>query len=58
MLPTVITDVKDDSTLMQDEIFGPVVCIVSFDTEEEVQVLYNNYEIAMKTVFYSFSRLK
>ena len=36
MRPTVITDVTDDSRLMQEEIFGPVTCIVPFRTEEEV----------------------
>lgn len=36
MRPTVITDVSDDSRLMQEEIFGPVTCIVPFRTEEEV----------------------
>lgn len=38
MRPTVITDVSDDSRLMQEEIFGPVTCIVPFRTEEEVIV--------------------
>ena len=36
MRPTVITDVLDDSRLMQEEIFGPVTCILPFKTEEEV----------------------
>lgn len=36
MRPTVITDVKDTSRLMTEEIFGPVVCVVPFDTMEEV----------------------
>lgn len=36
MRPTVITDVSDQSKLMQEEIFGPVTCIVPFKTEEEV----------------------
>ncbi|KAK3578193.1 hypothetical protein CHS0354_015244 [Potamilus streckersoni] len=36
MRPTVITDVKDDSRLITEEIFGPVTCILPFDTEEEV----------------------
>ena len=39
MRPTVITDTPDDGRLMQEEIFGPVVCIVPFDTEEEVRIL-------------------
>ncbi|XP_048250955.1 2-aminomuconic semialdehyde dehydrogenase-like isoform X1 [Haliotis rufescens] len=36
MRPTVITNVTDDSRLMTEEIFGPVACIVPFETEEEV----------------------
>ncbi|XP_005425712.1 2-aminomuconic semialdehyde dehydrogenase isoform X2 [Geospiza fortis] len=36
MLPTVIAEVKDESCCMQEEIFGPVTCVVAFDTEEEV----------------------
>ncbi|KAL0967116.1 hypothetical protein UPYG_G00247980 [Umbra pygmaea] len=35
MRPTVITGVAESSRVMQDEIFGPVVCVVPFDTEEE-----------------------
>ena len=34
--PTVITNVSDDSRLMQEEVFGPVTCIVSFKNEAEV----------------------
>ena len=40
MRPTVITGVSDDSKLMQEEIFGPVTCVVPFKTEEEVCDLY------------------
>ena len=36
MRPVVITNVSDDSNLMQEEIFGPVTCVVPFKTEEEV----------------------
>ena len=31
-----ITGVSDDSRLMQEEVFGPVTCVVPFKTEEEV----------------------
>ena len=34
--PTILTDLADDSRPMQEEIFGPVVCVVPFDTEDEV----------------------
>ncbi|XP_065569439.1 2-aminomuconic semialdehyde dehydrogenase-like isoform X2 [Artemia franciscana] len=36
MRPTVISGLADDSRCMIDEIFGPVVCVTPFDTEEEV----------------------
>lgn len=41
MRPTVITNVSDQSRLMQEEIFGPVTCIVPFKTEQEVQYNYS-----------------
>lgn len=36
MLPTVITGLSDDSRVNQEEIFGPVVTITPFKTEQEV----------------------
>ncbi|XP_002126639.2 2-aminomuconic semialdehyde dehydrogenase-like [Ciona intestinalis] len=33
--PTVVTGVDDSSRCVQDEIFGPVVCIMPFNTEDE-----------------------
>eukprot|EP00095_Tigriopus_kingsejongensis_P012399 snap_masked-scaffold364_size194629-processed-gene-0.15 protein:Tk12399 transcript:snap_masked-scaffold364_size194629-processed-gene-0.15-mRNA-1 annotation:"hypothetical protein DAPPUDRAFT_128869" len=40
--PTVITQLADDSRCMQDEIFGPVVCITFFSEEDEVVARANN----------------
>ncbi|MGJ8514507.1 betaine-aldehyde dehydrogenase [Carnimonas bestiolae] len=34
--PTVYTDCSDDMRIVQEEIFGPVMSILSFDSEEEV----------------------
>jgi aldehyde dehydrogenase (NAD+) len=34
--PTVFADVTDDMKIAQEEIFGPVVCIIKFKTIEEV----------------------
>ncbi|WP_099826600.1 betaine-aldehyde dehydrogenase [Oceaniglobus indicus] len=34
--PTVFTDVTDDMTIAKDEIFGPVLSVLDFDTEAEV----------------------
>jgi betaine-aldehyde dehydrogenase len=33
--PTILTDVDNKMRVAQEEIFGPVVCIIPFDTEEE-----------------------
>lgn len=34
--PTVFTDCRDDMRIVQDEIFGPVMSILTYDDEEEV----------------------
>lgn len=34
--PSVFSNVKDDMTIAKEEIFGPVQCILKFDTMEEV----------------------
>ncbi|MGY1821989.1 aldehyde dehydrogenase family protein [Geodermatophilus sp. SYSU D00079] len=41
MAPTVVTDVAPDSRLVQEEIFGPVLTVQVFDTEEEAVALAN-----------------
>ena len=47
MLPTIITGLNDKSRCMQEEIFGPVTCVVPFDTEEEVIERANNTEYGL-----------
>ncbi|MFE9096771.1 aldehyde dehydrogenase family protein [Streptomyces sp. NPDC007264] len=40
--PTVFTDVDPDSDLAQNEVFGPVLAIFKFSTEEEALAIANN----------------
>lgn len=40
--PTAFADVPSDARIFQEEIFGPVVAITPFDTEEEALELANN----------------
>ncbi len=40
--PTVFVDVKPDARIFQEEIFGPVVAITPFDTDEEALKLAND----------------
>lgn len=39
--PTVFTDVTPDMTLAREEIFGPVLAVIPFDTEEEALRIAN-----------------
>ena len=40
--PTIFADAKNDMRIAQEEIFGPVVVIIPFDTEEEVIDMAND----------------
>ncbi|KAL8558784.1 hypothetical protein ACOMHN_043727 [Nucella lapillus] len=45
--PTVITEVADGAGAMQDEIFGPVTCVVPFDNEQEVVARANDVKYGL-----------
>uniref|UniRef100_A0A8D0QRC7 Aldehyde dehydrogenase domain-containing protein n=1 Tax=Sus scrofa TaxID=9823 RepID=A0A8D0QRC7_PIG len=53
MLPTVITDIKDESCCMKEEIFGPVTCVVPFDSEEEVIQRANSVKYGLAATVWS-----
>src|SRR5699024_5752477 len=40
--PAIFTDVRASMRIAQEEIFGPLVCIIPFDTEEEAIALAND----------------
>jgi len=45
--PTIFADVDNGSRLAQEEIFGPVVAAIPFETEEEVVALANNVDYGL-----------
>jgi betaine-aldehyde dehydrogenase len=45
--PTVFTDCRDDMTIVREEIFGPVMSILSFDEEEEVILRANDTDFGL-----------
>jgi acyl-CoA reductase-like NAD-dependent aldehyde dehydrogenase len=45
--PTIFTDTPEDSVIMREEVFGPVVNINIFKTEEEVLAKANNTEYGL-----------
>uniref|UniRef100_UPI00358E0BA9 2-aminomuconic semialdehyde dehydrogenase n=1 Tax=Myxine glutinosa TaxID=7769 RepID=UPI00358E0BA9 len=53
MNATVIIDVKDSSVMMQDDIFGPLTCVVPFDNEDEVVRRANDVRYGLASVVWS-----
>ena len=45
--PTVFADVSSDMTIFREEIFGPVLSITTYDSEEEAIVLANDSEYGL-----------
>jgi betaine-aldehyde dehydrogenase len=45
--PTVFADVTDEMTICREEIFGPVMCVLDFDTEDEVIARANGTEFGL-----------
>ena len=45
--PTVITDIQPGSEILREEIFGPVLAIIPFDTEDDAVALANDTEYGL-----------
>ncbi len=45
--PTVFADVTDEMSIAREEIFGPVMSVLTFDTEEEVLARANDTEFGL-----------
>ena len=45
--PTVFAEVTDDMTLAREEVFGPVMAVLDFDTEEEAIARANGTEYGL-----------
>lgn len=45
--PTIFTGVRNDMTIAREEIFGPVMAVLPFDTEEEAFAIANDTEFGL-----------
>ena len=45
--PTIFTDVTDDMRIAREEIFGPVMCVLDFDTEDEAITRANDTDMGL-----------
>ncbi|MEV8273812.1 NAD-dependent succinate-semialdehyde dehydrogenase [Microbacterium sp. NPDC077184] len=53
--PTVVTDVQPGSDILREEIFGPVLAIVPFDTEDEAIAIANDTEYGLVSYVFTES---
>lgn len=51
--PTIITDMKPEMTAYKEEIFGPVLCVLSVDTMEEAVELINKNKYGNGTAIFT-----
>ena len=54
--PTLIDNPNLDSEVMRDEIFGPILPIISYDTNEDIARIINNYEKPLALYVFSNRR--
>jgi acyl-CoA reductase-like NAD-dependent aldehyde dehydrogenase len=51
--PTVVTDVEQDSEIVQDEVFGPVVTVQRFQSDEEAVAMANDVRYGLAASVFS-----
>ena len=56
--PTLLTDVNSNSSVMQDEIFGPILPVLEFNELSEVVQIINNKEKPLAAYLFSENRKK
>jgi acyl-CoA reductase-like NAD-dependent aldehyde dehydrogenase len=50
--PTIFSDVTNDMTIAREEIFGPVLCILPYDTEEDAIRIANDTPYGLSAYVY------
>ncbi|KAG9045492.1 succinate semialdehyde dehydrogenase NADP+ linked [Tulasnella sp. UAMH 9824] len=51
--PTVLSNVSNDSQIMDEETFGPVAALIKFETENEVIDICNSSDVGLAGYFFS-----
>lgn len=55
MEPTILSNVKPDMEVAQQELFAPIVTLIPFETEEEALEIANDTKFGLASYFYSES---
>jgi aldehyde dehydrogenase (NAD+) len=45
--PTIFVNVKNDMTIAREEIFGPVLCVITYDSEDEAIQIANDSQYGL-----------
>jgi aldehyde dehydrogenase (NAD+) len=45
--PTIFVDVRNDMRIAQEEVFGPVLCVIRFDTEDDAVRIANDSQFGL-----------
>ncbi|POA99555.1 aldehyde dehydrogenase [Chromobacterium sinusclupearum] len=51
--PTLLTGCRQDMEIVQEEIFGPVLCVLKYQTAEEALRLANDHQFGLASVLYT-----
>jgi len=51
--PTVFADVTNSMTIAQEEIFGPVLCVIAYDDEDEAVLIANDARYGLSGMVWS-----
>ena len=54
--PTVLADVDPDATIAQEEVFGPVLCILSYENDDDAVAIANNSKYGLHGGVWSADR--
>jgi (Z)-2-((N-methylformamido)methylene)-5-hydroxybutyrolactone dehydrogenase len=56
--PTIFTDVRNDMRIAQEEVFGPVLCVIPFDTDDEAVAIANDTPYGLAAGLWSRSLVR
>jgi len=51
--PTLLTHCRQDMEIVQEEIFGPVLCVLQYDSVEQALELANDHQFGLSSVIYT-----
>lgn len=51
--PTLLTQVRQDMQVVREEIFGPVLCVLPYDSFDEALALANDHQFGLSSVLYT-----